>query len=69
MRIQHLVSLGVYASSKDVPQLENSFCYDFNCISGISSNQKTAVMSQYLILDLRQDVFHNIPIVIGVNHC
>ena len=44
MRVQHLVTLGIDASSEDVPQLEDSFCYDFNGVSGISSNQKTAVM-------------------------
>ncbi len=66
MRIEDFIALIVYGAAKDVPQLKDGLSHDLNGIAAVTTDGKTAIMRQHIILDLRQNDVDQVPIVIAV---
>ena len=68
MRIEHLVALTVDCSAEDVPQMVDSLRNDFDRVTRITTDQQRTIMSHDFILELRQDIIDQIPVVVGIRH-
>ena len=68
MRIEHLVALTVDCAAEDIPQMIDRLRDDFDRVARVATDQQRTIMSHDFILELRQDIIDQIPVIIGVRH-
>ena len=66
VRVQHLEPLAVYSSAEDIPQLKRRLGHNLYGIAAIPTDKQTSVVCQDFIFELRENVVHQVPVIIAV---
>ena len=66
MGIQNLEAFAVHGSTENVPQLKRRLGHDLDRVAAVPTDKQASIVRQNLILELGQDIVHQIPVVIAV---
>lgn len=64
--VKDLITLGVSSTSKDVPESKYGLRNDLYAVAGITTDEQASLVVHNFILQGREDVVHDVPVVVGV---
>ena len=66
--VKDLIALGVSSTSKSLPEFKYGLRNHLHAVARITPHKEATVMGQNLVLQRREDVLHDVPIVIAIAH-
>ncbi len=68
VRIENLIARGVDSTTEDILKVEYGLVDDLHAVTGVTTDEHTAVMVENLVLKGRKDVINHVPVIVGVGH-